>query len=320
MKNPIFDLLHSVGVSALLRTTKKAQLTVLSLHRISDERDYFFDPISPKHFAALLEYCCKHYSLTSFGGLGEKTNKPKLILSFDDGYRDFVEQALPIIRQYGVPCNHNLVNACLNEGMVIWTQRMNDIFNFLKKNNIKDDELIGKFEQQDANNWIAYYVRFFRKMLAHSREKRERILETLALKYQIRSSYAMMTWDDARACAQKFDVEIGCHTYHHDSLLNTTSEEYLAIEIGLSVQEMEQNLGQKINILALPNGQFNEKVARYAESVGVKFLLLVDDCTTPMKQIHNGMNFISRIALVNEPPSAMLLRTELFHARLKKIR
>src|SRR5690554_3053054 len=132
MKKLIFRTIRTFGGAKALRFLNRDVISVLCLHRISNDLDYFFDPIKPSEFEKLVNYCNKYYSITTFSAINEKTEKPKLIFSFDDGYYDFLENAIPILNRYNLPSNHNFVNSCLNSNTTIWTQKVNDIFNHLR--------------------------------------------------------------------------------------------------------------------------------------------------------------------------------------------
>ena len=157
MRDLFFKKLYNLGVCSLLRMSKKNSITVLSLHRISEERDFFFNPIKPSTFVKLLEYCCKYYEITTFEDVHKPSAKAKLILSFDDGYYDFIEFAMPIMKKMGIPSNHNIVNSCANSNEVIWTQKLNDVFNFMKINDITNDNII-KTTSTFQGNWMQYYL------------------------------------------------------------------------------------------------------------------------------------------------------------------
>lgn len=49
-KEKLFAIFNNLGLSRSLHFFKRGHLTILTLHHISDERDYFFDPISPRAF------------------------------------------------------------------------------------------------------------------------------------------------------------------------------------------------------------------------------------------------------------------------------
>jgi len=319
MRNIFFKAINRIGVSSVLRWSKGESVTVLSLHRVSEERHSFFDPINPQTFEALVEYYCKHYHVTSFKDIAQRSRKPKLILSFDDGYYDFIEYAVPVLKKYGLPSNHNLVNACLNNNAVIWTQKLNDIFIHLKNNNITENRLIEKTGIKYNHNWTQYYLSFFHKLLTLPTAEKDQILEQLATEYNVRPVYRMMNWEDAKNCIEKYDVEIGCHTYHHPSLFSITTQQELEMEIGNSINELEDKLAVKIDILALPNGQFNNNVVAYSKTKAIKYLLLSDDKANPVKNLNNDFNLISRINMVNENIDEAILRTELFHPKIRKI-
>ena len=276
-------------------------------------------------FETLLSYVTKHYYVTSFSKLHEapKDGKPLLILSFDDGYYDFIEYALPILKKYNLPANHNLVNACLNTNQTIWTQRLNCIFNHLRENNIFQDDMLteilpGKF---DGKNWHNYYLKFLTRLLDYNMADKLCIIGRLEERYQIRSNYRMLCWDDVRGLLKE-NVEIGSHTYNHDSLTQLNTQALLDSEILRSKLEMEAELNAPVNIIAFPNGRYNHTVMDYCREIGFKYILLLDDKVTKMASLNSSENgnVISRIGIASESPKEAILRVELFHPIVRKLR
>ena len=137
-----FGFFNAIGATGFCRAQKKNKITILNLHRISPERDFFFNPMTPSHFETLLKYVSKHYTVVTISGLNElkvsdrTIDKPYLVISFDDGYYDFFEYALPLLVKYKLPCNHNIVNSCADKNEIIWTHRLNNIFNHAREKNI----------------------------------------------------------------------------------------------------------------------------------------------------------------------------------------
>ena len=316
MNTTLAKVLYYSGIPFFLRKFKDRNLTVLSLHRVSNERDYFFNPIIPETFVKLIEYCLKYYSITNFEYCNKKSCKPKLILSFDDGYYDFIEIVLPILKRYGLPSNHNVVNSCINNNEIIWSQKLNDIFNYLKDNNIKDDEEIGKHVNFHGD-WDKYYLTFFKLMLKMPSEIRNHILLILEVKYGVKHNYRMMNWEEVIYCSNN-DVEIGCHTYNHDSLYSIEDISNYDIEIQKSIFELDSKLKKRTKILALPNGQYNQNVVAYIEKTNIDHLLLVDDKINILP-LQRPLNLVSRINIADNNIFEMILRAELFHSKIKKI-
>ncbi|MEO8768517.1 MAG: polysaccharide deacetylase family protein [Ferruginibacter sp.] len=327
-KKIIFNALNIAGVSKFLRSQKKNKLTVLSLHRISYHEDFFWNPIRPDTFEKLLQYLVQHYSIISFSdiaGLPAKNNhsKPHLILSFDDGYYDFYEHALPLLVKYKLPSNHNIVNACANENHIIWTQRLNALFTHCKKNNIT--EL--KFDHDNAtlnlasfnNNWMRFYLAVYNLFLSIPLKLRlELIIEKQNL-FSVATLDRMMNWNEIIECSRNH-VEIGSHTYNHDVLSTITDTNVLQHEIADSKSEIEEKLNRKINILALPNGQGNNQVKAIAEKAGINHVLYVGEKINDLYKYANGnsVHDTYRINIVEETMPEMILRTELFHSKIKR--
>lgn len=325
-KQFLFSALHNVGVSSLLRSQKKNRITVLSLHRISDEPDFFWNPIRPNSFERLLQYLQEHYTIICFRDIAENLDrptpaKPLLILSFDDGYYDFYEHALPIILKLGVNANHNIVNACAGEQQVIWTQRLNTLFSHCMN---QGKELSFSHERESwklsdfQGNWMHFYLHSYRVFCRIPYTERLSMIEEKEQMFNISTKARMMNWEEVIHCARQ-GIEIGSHTYHHDVLSTITDRDILINEIVRSKTELESRIGMPVTVLALPNGQAHADIDEIAALAGFSHILYVGEKVNEMEKyqaagpVHNF-----RINLVEESLPEMILRTEMFHAKLKR--
>lgn len=325
MKNLILNSLHTIGVSSLLRGRKKNQLTVLSLHRISNERNVFWNPIQPKTFNQLLTYVKKNYNVIGFEELehieGAKSTKPYLILSFDDGYYDFYEFALPLLVKHGLSSNHNIVNECANKNKIIWTQHLNVLFEHSIQNSIPLEIEFAdrKTTLSDfGNSWMSFYLDTFKTLLNMPVSERESVMNQLQNAMGIDTSCRMMNWEEIRECNAN-GVEIGSHTFAHDSLGTIKDLGALEKEILTSKRETEKLLGKKVNVLALPNGQTGKQADAVISNSDYKFVLYVNDELNrmPISKDNNPIP-ISRVNMVDEPFPQMALRMEQFHKMLRR--
>lgn len=309
-----------------MRSTKRNQLTILSLHRISNEYDYFFDPIRPDVFEELIKYALENYQIISFEELSqnkESYKKPPLIFSFDDGYYDFYEYALPILVKYKLPSNHNIVNECVNSNSVIWTQRLNNVFNHCKNNNLELNFKIDEVDEnitKSKNNWIQFYSKIFFHLSHLKKEQRLKVIKHKEDQLSISAESKMMGWEQIRECI-KYDVEIGSHAYSHDSIPSITDEDGLTFEILNSKKEIEKHIERPVSIISLPNGLGNVKVNEVVQRSGYKYLLYVNDTINDLKTISVKHPIIlERVNLINESIYEMILRTELLHSKLGGLR
>jgi hypothetical protein len=70
---------------------------ILNLHRVATDDGSDYRPLDPGLFDELLSFVKREFAVVTISELGEKADKPKLVLSFDDGYRDFATNAAPIL-------------------------------------------------------------------------------------------------------------------------------------------------------------------------------------------------------------------------------
>ena len=80
-------------------------LTILNLHSVSDGG--YLESLNPKLFDELLVFIKENFCLTTFSDAREQqksqgNSKPKLILSFDDGYKDFVDITMPLLEKHKI--------------------------------------------------------------------------------------------------------------------------------------------------------------------------------------------------------------------------
>ena len=74
-----------------------------------------------------------------------------------------------------------------------------------------------------------------------------------------------------------------------------------------------------MNILALPNGQGNDKIKEVIAGSGMKYILFVDDKINELSKYNgNAINNIYRINMTEESLAEMILRIELFHTKVRK--
>lgn len=197
------------------------------------------------------------------------STRPLLILSFDDGYYDFMEYALPVLRKYKVTANHNLVIDCLTSNKVIWTQRLGFIFNhFLDKNLNPELSLKGKvLETKSFKNLMQLYFFIYKQLLLCNHQTRDEFLVDLESRFDVPGKARMMDWNDAAECL-KNGVEIGSHSYTHDVLSVIQGEVELNKEFLDSRRILSERLSTEIDAFAFPNGQFKENHLPLMEKAG----------------------------------------------------
>jgi peptidoglycan/xylan/chitin deacetylase (PgdA/CDA1 family) len=87
---------------------RKAPLSVAFYHRVADTHRNDWT-ISRDKFRQHLEYCRKHLEFVSLTEVqrrvaGSDSPRPTMTITFDDGYRENGEFAIPLLVEYEIPC------------------------------------------------------------------------------------------------------------------------------------------------------------------------------------------------------------------------
>lgn len=303
-------------------------VTILCFHRISSQYDYFWQPIYPETFRLMLESLVKEYQIipiSQIENLAGKSTKPPLVLSFDDGYKDFIDEAMPLLQYYEVPSNHNIVIDCADGKSYIWTQKLNHLFNLLRNSsrfsiNVALDKSFVLDITQPCKNWfVLYYKTLFYLFKLEARERAE-CITTLERYLNINPNdypISMMNWDDIKFLA-KNNVEIGSHTTSHVSLSSVKNEADFAHELDYSKKRIEETLKCECPVIALPNGLSNEIVNQRASDAGYKAVLCLAGSGSSAGKSTDKIKFYNRLNMIQEPVNYMNVRIKLYEKGFTK--
>ena len=134
-------LFGSLGLVRILEqiATRWPVLVVLTYHRIAVPgvgSDPYYDPVisaMPEAFEAQLRFLATRFHILSLEALLDlvadrsssarslpTAGKPLALITFDDGYRDNYQTALPILRRLGVPATFFIVTGFLDSAPLPW--------------------------------------------------------------------------------------------------------------------------------------------------------------------------------------------------------
>ena len=122
-----------LGILRVLEQTIARQrpgLVVLTYHRIAEPgADSFYDPVisaTPESFRAQVEWFHNRVRLLTLDELidqvesGLPWREPVMLLTFDDGYRDNFDLAVPILRERNVPATFFIPTGFLESPRLPW--------------------------------------------------------------------------------------------------------------------------------------------------------------------------------------------------------
>ena len=159
LKSGYFRALAYARVDRVMREihARSGAVLVLSLHRVSPAPNPYWSPLTPEAFDALAEFLSSSCHCSPFSELPLRapSHRPVVILSFDDGCRDFVEYAMPILDHHGVRANHNVIGESIETGRPPWAIMLCDALNAASQQRINQIRIAGLPFRLTRNDQVA---------------------------------------------------------------------------------------------------------------------------------------------------------------------
>jgi peptidoglycan/xylan/chitin deacetylase (PgdA/CDA1 family) len=281
LKRLYFALMAGCGVDAwLLRRVRRRDLVVvLNLHRVSPHPNPFFSPLHPRLFDYLLTRLRRHFRISTFRDLDRDRTRPAAVLSFDDGYHDFLEYALPLLDRHGLPANINVVPAYLN-GELGWDLRLNDFLNGAPRTLIDEIRLPGfrgRLASDDFEAKVQYGLALKAFLKGQGRDGRLALwhhLESVMARADWLEPTRMMSCGDVREVARS--CEVGAHSFSHE-MMGLESDAFFQEDLGRCRAFFGQELGLPVEVYAFPHGSYRPEQVEALLRGGVRHVLVNQD-------------------------------------------
>ncbi|KAA9327386.1 polysaccharide deacetylase family protein [Adhaeribacter soli] len=305
------------------------KIKIFLFHRVNPERDPLWDPMDPEHFREIIAFLNKRYTIFLLEDLvynkaffKQNFKKPLAAVVFDDGYKDFLTYAAPILEEYKTPASMYIVTDSASTGRPPWTYVVD--YSFLKTRqrslNWETDLLPPEFVKAGWNSdeeRIRYgkLIKPALKKLTHDqRTQLIRHLESCFSDVTIPEGL-FMNWNEIRQIAGA-GFEVGSHTVSHPLLATIEDQELLTRELVLSRQILKEELGEYPVAISYPGGSYNETVKKISQKAGYQLGLAVNHhAYNPAKQ---DLFEIPRIELYNESMFKTRLRMAEVVTNIKK--
>jgi peptidoglycan/xylan/chitin deacetylase (PgdA/CDA1 family) len=231
---------------------------VLAYHRVATpESDRWRLAVSPERFAEHIEVIndgfrpCSLAQLTAALEHGTKLRKA-VVVTFDDGYRDNLLEAKPLLERHGVPATVFVVTGYTDTNGPFWW----DGLELLARH-------AGWTREELEATWRGLRV------LPHAarREQVDGMLRESGLEPD--GEPTALTADEIRTLADGGLVEVGSHTVTHPSLTALTPGEQLQ-EITGSREFLERLLERPVESFSYPHGEFDRTTVECVRKAGFR--------------------------------------------------
>ena len=247
-----------------------ASLSSLAMRRASHHTLIFHrvvrntDPMSPSEptqawFRRLMKMLAGNFEMISLeealgrmqaGGLNGRT----VSVTFDDGYTDNFEVALPVLEEFGVPATFFVASGFIDGGRM-WNDSIIETFRHLPAGRcVVEDEEVHVFELGDwasRRDAAAKIITAWKHLPPEQRQDR---VDTLSGRVSNLPSNLMLSKSQLRGLADSPMATIGGHTRSHP-ILASIPDEQACNEIGGGKKDLEGWIQQEVSLFAYPNGK-----------------------------------------------------------------
>jgi len=261
---------------------------VLTYHRIAEPgaSNPYYDRVvsaSPAAFRAQMEMLARRFRVVTPEDLlapDDGDRRPRAVVTFDDGYRDNHDAALPILDEVGVPAAFFPPTGFLERPRLPWW----DHLAFLVKSTARPRFAVERtpddpspIEVEPGADRDAAVMALVREVLEGRVPDHAWFLERLGEAAEVevdspaRGRELFVSWDHLKAMAARGHA-IGSHAHGHVPL-GTLDDRALRRELALSRTILEAAVGRPVRTIAYPYGwpgAVDERTYRLAAAAGYR--------------------------------------------------
>jgi peptidoglycan/xylan/chitin deacetylase (PgdA/CDA1 family) len=240
--------------------TASGAVTVLNLHRVDDRQQGAYRSLSPRLFDEWLGWLATEFAVVTFSELErtDRPRKPPLVLSFDDGYKDFIDVVAPILAKHGLRANQNVIPGCVESGLPPINVLVQDFIAAAPAKLLRELVIPGAPAPVDPERRASSALR------ASAALKNRPIAEQKAIFAQLKPLFERFAEFRATPmmCATEIREvgvthEIGVHSFEHASMA-AESDAYLVEDARRCREWLHTMLGREPRIYAFPNGSLRD--------------------------------------------------------------
>jgi peptidoglycan/xylan/chitin deacetylase (PgdA/CDA1 family) len=295
MKRLFLALIWYSGLLHLLLFVNRKKVTILMLHGVAaahpeSKWSPLWPRITPATLDRVLSQLGRYYNFVSLDDAvamlaGDQPSRDNsIVITFDDGYRNNVTEALPILRKYDIPATFFVATGFVETGRSYWIDRLDfalqaapesaryieiEEFNFDLRNRnraeLQEDyrklRLMVKMGCNDDRKMLSIFDFIASSLESAAGKSIDAVLDDDPF-------VAVASWRELRE-ARSAGVTIGSHSVNHYRL-DSVELPVADLELTQSKSDIEERLGEDCTFFCYPNGSFNEAVVERTRNAGYK--------------------------------------------------
>lgn len=271
-----FGLITATRADRWLRSFARGRGVTLMFHHVRPWRPRRFAPnrlleITPEYLEVVLtELRRERFDLIPLDVVPERLRAdscrhPFAVLTFDDGYRDNVEHAWPVLKRYSAPWTLFVTTDFADARGRLWWLELEEAIARLDRVCLNCDGDMLDLPSRTAREKQSAFEAVYWRLRAGPEGQLRATIAGLAGQAGIAASglnaELCLGWDEIQQLAREPDITIGAHTVSHPILAKHDAA-VASREIAGSKALLEQRLGQPVRHLAYPIGDATSAGAR----------------------------------------------------------
>ncbi len=252
-------------------------LPVLTYHRVAEPDDDHYPGLisaSPEAFGEQVEALARRFSFVSLETVldrldgGAAVPARSILLTFDDGYRDFAQNAWPVLRRLGIPAVLFVPTAFPDRPTAFWWDRLYAALIGTGRTEPLETT-VGILPLATRDERIAAFraLRGLVKSLPHPQAMAE-VDELVAQLGGAAGESSVLGWADLRTLAAE-GVTLAPHSRVHPLLERVDSAD-LDAEIDGSRTDLADHIGSAPAAFAYPSGSHSDGVVARVAALGMR--------------------------------------------------
>lgn len=271
-----FKLLYHLrlGHFLLKLNRNKNHVPVLVFHKIIPEFDSAWPGIHPHLFEDILMLLKKHYTVLPITDLFTKPIselKNACFITFDDGYKDYLDYAYPILKKHNIPSSVFVLPHQISNNGYIWTSAVtffvkhypfSEIYEFLKQHSVN-------ISDKNQLDFFKLNLEITKLLCGMIHADRTRIINDLRNKFVEDNRIIeneLLSFDELRKLDPSL-THIGSHSLTHPSFRKETDLSFIETELKDSKAIIERELNREVTSFAFPFANYDDTSVNAARKV-----------------------------------------------------
>jgi peptidoglycan/xylan/chitin deacetylase (PgdA/CDA1 family) len=268
-------IIYYTGVHNLTKPFFSGRGHILMMHRVilpvkkTRIHNHLSLEISPEHLERIIEFFLKkRYDFISLDALADwmhyniKTNRKFVAFTFDDGYKDNLEYALPVLQKHKVPFTIYITNSFPEKKAILWWYLLEDLLirtpniKYLFPSGMVDVRCYSYSQKERAFSIIRNHL--MKLNYENIQDELNKFFSNFGFQVSDYASNLCLSWDNINSLVADPLFSIGSHTLNHHNLLNLSDKQAYA-EVSESKAIIENKIQRTVQHFSYPLGKFGKR-------------------------------------------------------------